>query len=45
MRQAGDSFHEIARALTDEGVPTKKGGAWTGSQVRRILEREKGNIR
>lgn len=35
----GGSLHAIARALTDRGVPTAKGGAWTATAVRRALAR------
>jgi DNA invertase Pin-like site-specific DNA recombinase len=33
----GVSFGEIARTLQAEGVPTRRGGAWTSTAVRRIL--------
>jgi DNA invertase Pin-like site-specific DNA recombinase len=44
MNAAGDSLHEIKRALEAEGVPTKYGGKWTAKQVSRIIDREAGNI-
>jgi DNA invertase Pin-like site-specific DNA recombinase len=44
MSAAGDSLHEIKRALEAEGVPTKYGGKWTAKQVSRIIDREAGNI-
>jgi DNA invertase Pin-like site-specific DNA recombinase len=44
MHEAGDSLGEIRRTLTEEGVPTKYGGAWTAKQVSRIIDRVKGNI-
>jgi DNA invertase Pin-like site-specific DNA recombinase len=40
----GWSYGDIARQLTAEGVPTRRGGAWTSTQIRRIIIREKGNI-
>ncbi len=33
------SLHAIARALTDRGVPTPRGGAWTATAVKRALGR------
>jgi DNA invertase Pin-like site-specific DNA recombinase len=35
----GNSTREIARALTVEGHPTKRGGAWSSPTVARILQR------
>jgi DNA invertase Pin-like site-specific DNA recombinase len=41
----GWSFGDIARQLTAEEVPTRRGGAWTSTQVRRIIIREEGDTR
>lgn len=38
LREAGTSFSVIAAALTAEGHPTKKGGAWHPSTVFRLLQ-------
>lgn len=35
----GESTREIARVLTAEGHPTKRGGRWTSPIVARILKR------
>jgi hypothetical protein len=32
-------INEIARVLTAEGYPTKRGGRWCGATVARILKR------
>jgi DNA invertase Pin-like site-specific DNA recombinase len=39
-RSAGKGTKAIAKALTDSGIPAPKGGAWSYSTVRRVLERE-----
>jgi DNA invertase Pin-like site-specific DNA recombinase len=39
MRQAGMSLDTIARNLTEQGIVTPRGGAWTATGVRRILGR------
>jgi DNA invertase Pin-like site-specific DNA recombinase len=39
----GWSLGDIARQLQAEQVPTRRGGAWTSTQVRRILLREESN--
>ena len=39
MAAAGTSTREIARVLTAEGHPTKRGGRWTIPVVARILKR------
>ena len=36
---SGASLQAIARALTERGVPTARGGAWTATAVRRVLAR------
>lgn len=33
------SLHRMAAALTTQGVPTPRGGAWTATAVRRVLAR------
>jgi DNA invertase Pin-like site-specific DNA recombinase len=45
VRLAGEgwSLGDIARQLEAEGVPTRRGGQWTSTQVRRIIIREEGN--
>lgn len=40
MRRGGHSWHAIARALTDEGVPTAQGGRWHGATVQKLYERQ-----
>lgn len=41
LRQAGVSLRQIAKALTDAGHRTKKGGAtWTHTSVKSILDRQ-----
>lgn len=39
LRSEGHSLPAIARALADEGRPTKRGGQWTPETVRRVLRR------
>jgi DNA invertase Pin-like site-specific DNA recombinase len=40
LRTAGaGSVHQIAAGLTARGVPAPRGGAWTGTTVRRVLAR------
>ncbi len=39
-RNAGCGTKAIAKVLTDSGVPAPKGGGWSYSTVRRVLERE-----
>lgn len=38
---AGKSTHIIAKKLNEKGVPTKKGGKWTGGTINGILTNEK----
>jgi len=38
---AGKSTHIIAKELNEKGVPTKKGGKWTGGTINGILTNEK----
>lgn len=38
---SGKGTDAIAKALDDEGVPTKRGGKWTSTSVRGILANEK----
>ena len=40
MRHAGKSYWAIAAALTEQGVPTKKGGQWSAGGVMRILNNQ-----
>lgn len=40
QRNAGCGTKAIAKALTESGVPAPKGGSWSYSTVRRVLERE-----
>ena len=35
----GFSLREIAQRLTDEGIPTRRGGQWHASTVRAVLQR------
>ncbi len=37
LRESGKSLREIAAALTDRGVQTKRGGPWTAAGVREVL--------
>ncbi|MBK1662153.1 recombinase family protein [Paracraurococcus ruber] len=39
LRGAGMSLERIAQQLQADGVPTARGGAWTGTAVRRVLQR------
>ncbi|MBI1909834.1 MAG: recombinase family protein [Deltaproteobacteria bacterium] len=39
MRQKGSSLNEIARYLTNSGIPTKNGGRWQSNTVNQILSR------
>jgi DNA invertase Pin-like site-specific DNA recombinase len=39
MRGRGLSLAEIAKALTDQGIQTPRGGAWTPTSVRNVLAR------
>jgi DNA invertase Pin-like site-specific DNA recombinase len=36
-KQAGQSLSRIARDLSDEGIPTARGGAWRASTIKAIL--------
>lgn len=38
---AGVGTHDIAKDLAAKGVPTKKGGKWTGHTVNGIIRNEK----
>jgi hypothetical protein len=40
MRSRGATLRAIVAELDRQGVPTQKGGAWTATTVRRILDRE-----
>lgn len=39
MREAGRSLREISDEMNKLEVPTARGGAWTATQVKRVLER------
>ena len=39
LHEQGNSLREIAQKLTDEGVPTRRGGEWYASTVRAVLRR------
>nr|WP_294516935.1 recombinase family protein [uncultured Rhodopila sp.] len=39
LRAAGRSLRQIAAELTEQGVRTPRGGAWSADAVRRLLER------
>ncbi len=40
LRASGMTYREVCQALTREGYPTLKGGAWRPGTVQRILERQ-----
>ena len=39
MQATGLSLHQIAAGLTEQGIMTPRGGAWTATAVRRVLVR------
>jgi DNA invertase Pin-like site-specific DNA recombinase len=39
MQANGLSLHQVAAALTERGIKTAQGGAWTATAVRRVLAR------
>ncbi len=39
LHAQGLSLREIAQRLTDEGIPTRRGGQWHASTVRAVLRR------
>ncbi|MFL5281559.1 MAG: recombinase family protein [Rhodopila sp.] len=39
MRAAGSSLHQIAAAMTERGIRTPRGGAWTATSVKNALAR------
>jgi DNA invertase Pin-like site-specific DNA recombinase len=39
LRDEGKSLGEIAEALNAEGQQTRRGSKWTGTQVKRVLDR------
>jgi DNA invertase Pin-like site-specific DNA recombinase len=43
LRQGGATVREIIETLTAEGVPTKRGGRWQQTTVRRVLARASAN--
>ncbi len=38
---SGNSTHKVAKILEEKGIPTKKGGKWSSTTIRGILENEK----
>jgi DNA invertase Pin-like site-specific DNA recombinase len=40
LREAGNSWDGIAKALTKEGIPTAQGGTWRASTVRKLHLRD-----
>ena len=41
MVLSGNSTAEIARKLNEEGIPTKRGGSWTGHTINGMIKNEK----
>jgi hypothetical protein len=39
----GLTLMAIAAALNQQGIPTARGGRWTATSVKRVLERAGGN--
>ncbi|WP_417463297.1 recombinase family protein [Kordiimonas sp.] len=39
LRQSGATLASIAKTLNETGIPTSRGGAWTPTQISRILHR------
>lgn len=39
LKSSGSSLRAIARALNEEGLPARRGGEWSASQVRNVLMR------
>lgn len=39
LRDAGHSFEAIASELDDRGIPSARGGLWTGQKVSRLMRR------
>jgi len=40
LKSKGHSFREIARVLTESGIPSKRGGQWSKTTVQEIYKRE-----
>lgn len=40
MREGGASLRKIAERLNGDGIPTRRGKAWTAMQVKNVLDRE-----
>ena len=38
MKKVGASYSQMAKVLNDKGIPTKKGGIWRHTTVKKILE-------
>jgi hypothetical protein len=43
LRDKGVSYHETARQLNAQEIPTALGGAWHGSTIRKTLSYLKAN--
>jgi transcriptional regulator len=43
MRNKGASYHEIARELNAQEIPTALGGKWHGSTIHKTLNHLKAN--
>lgn len=39
MQEIGGSYRQIAAALNERGIGTSRGGAWSATQVMRIMRR------
>jgi hypothetical protein len=39
MQQQGLNLRQMAATLTSRNIPTRRGGTWTPTAVRRLLER------
>lgn len=39
MKKNGNSLNQIAMTLNDQGIPTRRGGAWTATTVRNLIKR------
>ena len=40
LKNSGASFREIAKVLTESGIPTKRRGQWSKTTVQEIYKRE-----
>jgi hypothetical protein len=41
LQVEGQSLRQIATSLSERGVSTRRGGAWTATGVKRVLEHSK----